>query len=186
MPILAEEPCLYPESLLDDREGELDDGERNWWLVYTKARQEKALARQLLLREIPYYLPLVPKDNLIRGRRVRSHLPLFTGYMFLFADETERTQSLTTNRISQIHMVTDPLQLLYDLQQIHRLIAADALLTLERKLAPGQVVRVRTGPFKGTTGVLVSRRGDTKLLVAVDFLGQGVTVEIDDFQLEAA
>ena len=117
---------------------------------------------------------------------MRSHLPLFTGYMFLFADEIERTQCLKTNRVSQMHVVTDPNQLRYDLQQIQRLIDADALLTLERRLAPGQLVRVRTGPFKGTTGVLVSRRGDTKLLVAVDFLGQGVTVEIDDFQLEAA
>ena len=42
-----------------------------------KSRQEKSLARQLLGMEVPFYLPLIPKTTLIRGRRFTSQIPLF-------------------------------------------------------------------------------------------------------------
>ena len=73
MPILAKEVSVYPSGLLEQP----PDGEdRRWWAVYTKSRQEKAVARQLVEHEVPFYLPLIPKDNIIRNRRVRSHIPL--------------------------------------------------------------------------------------------------------------
>lgn len=189
MPILAEETSLFPDTLLENTDelfgnAALGHCERNWWVVYTKARQEKALARELLIYGIPFYLPLVPKDNVIRGRRVRSRLPLFTGYVFLYADESERGHSLTTNRISYTLRVKDHERLQRDLQQINRLIIADAPLTVERRLMPGQRVRIKNGPFLGIEGTLISRRGRTKLLLSISFLGQGASVEIDDFLLE--
>lgn len=188
MPILAKEPSVYPETLLDDDGDRVLEGtgcgERQWWLVYTKVKQEKALARQLLTYEVPFYLPLVTRDHLYRGRRIRSHLPLFAGYLFLYADEYERGISLSTNRIAHSLSVADPDGLRHDLQQVNRLIESNAPLTVERRLVPGQSVRIRTGPFAGITGTLTSRRADTKLLVAIEFIGQGVSVEINDFQIE--
>ena len=59
MPILGEESSLYPETLLDEPVGE--PLPRLWWVLYTRARQEKALARDLLAYQIPFYLPLVKK-----------------------------------------------------------------------------------------------------------------------------
>lgn len=188
MPILAKEPSVYPETLLeDDGESALEGtgcGERQWWLLYTRVKQEKALARQLLNYQIPFYLPLVVRHHVYRGRKVRSHLPLFSGYLFLYADDYERGISLSTNRIAHSLPVADPNRLRYDLQQVNRLIESDAPLTIERRLVPGQRVRIRTGPFAGITGTLTSRRADTKLLVAIDFIGQGVSIEINDFQVE--
>jgi len=43
---------------------------------------------------------------------------------------------------------------------------------------------VKAGPFAGLEGTVVVRRGETRLLVAVNFLQQGASVEIDDFVLE--
>jgi transcription antitermination factor NusG len=183
MPILAAETSLFPESLLDQIE---EKSTRDWWVLYTKARQEKALARQLAGFEIPFYLPLVPKENYIRGYRVLSYLPLFSGYVFLYANDMERVRSLTTNRISYMLYVSDPWQMWHDLRQISQLIASDAPLTVERRLQPGQRVRVRNGPLAGMEGTLVTRRGRSKLLVSINFLRQGASVEINDFQLEPA
>lgn len=182
MPILSEEPSLYPETLLQDVTGV--PSARRWWVLYTKARQEKALSRDLLGYEIPFYLPLVRKQSVNRGRRKTSHIPLFPGYLFMFGSEQERIRGLTTNRISRILTIDDPTRLLYDLNQLHQLIAADAPLTVESRLIPGNRVRVRHGPFAGIEGTVVTRRGQTRLLVSVDFLQQGASVEIDDFLLE--
>jgi len=182
VPIIAAETNVFPDDLLDRP---LDDSpDRCWWAVYTKARQEKALARDLLKHEVPFYLPLVPKDNLIRGRRVRSIIPLFSGYVFVFGCQQERTRVLMTNRVSRILPVPDQEGLLSDLGQVWTLIEADAPLTIERRLKPGQRVRVKSGAMKGVEGKVVSRRASCRLLVAVHFLQQGVSVEIDDYMLE--
>ena len=182
MPILNEEPNVYPETLLEAVTWAPSD--RRWWVLYTKARQEKALSRELLGHRIPFYLPLVKKTSVRRGRKTTSHVPLFSGYLFLYGTEQERIVSLTTNRISRILTVDDPERLVYDLRQLRRLIASNAPLTVESRLLPGDHVRVRQGPLMGLEGTVLTRRGTTRLLVSVDFLQQGASVEIDDFLLE--
>ena len=182
MPILDAEDTQHPKNLLLDFNEQPED--RRWWAVYTKARQEKALARQLVQMDVPFYLPLIPKENLIRGRRVKSHIPLFTGYIFVCGSEDERVQSLTTNRISTILPVEDQIQLLQDLRQIATLIDANAPLTVEKRLMAGDPVRIKNGPMMGLEGLVISRRGKARLLVSVKMLQQGVSVEIDDFLLE--
>lgn len=193
MPILEQETSVYPDHLLVEPpylsggpvSADEDDGsERRWWAVYTKSRQEKALARHLVGHDIPFYLPLIPKDNIIRSKRVRSHIPLFSGYMFLFGNEQERVTTLTTNRISAIIPVPDQSRLLHDLANVQALIERDAPLAIERRLDAGDMVRIRTGSLAGLEGVVVKRHGKTRLLVAVTYLQQGVSVEIDDCALE--
>ena len=182
MPILKAETAVFPANLLESDLNQ--DSDRKWWVVYTKARQEKAFVRQLHGFEVPFYLPLIPKDNVIRGKKVQSHIPLFGGYCFMFGNEEERVKSLTTNRVSSILEVDDQQLLLHDLQQISQLIDADAPLTIESRLSPGDRVRIRNGPMEGLEGTVVTRRGKTRLLVAVNMLQQGVSIEIDDYVLE--
>ena len=182
MPILKEEPSLYPETLLDAAPEDVAD--RQWLAVYTKARQEKSLARELLKYRIPFYLPLVKKTNVSRGRKRASLAPLFGGYVFLFGSEEERGRALTTNRISRILTVEDAGQLVFDLRQLRQLIVAGEPLTIESRMGPGQQVRVRQGPFAGLEGQVLKRRGQARLLVSINFLQQGASVEIEDFMLD--
>jgi transcription antitermination factor NusG len=182
MPILKEERNILPDDLL---ERESDGDGRQWWAVYTKARQEKALARDLVERSVPFYLPLVERTTLIRGKRVASLSPLFSGYVFLLANDDERVQTLRTNRTSQLVEVPDQQRLRHDLRQVQRLIAAKAVVTLEKRMSPGQRVRVKNGSFLGIEGVVEARRGGCRLIVEVKFLQQGVSVEIDELQVEA-
>ena len=182
MPILGEETSLFPDTLLDGANGQPSD--RRWWVIYTKARQEKALARDLLGHEIPFYLPLVKKTSVNRAYGIASRIPLFAGYVFMYGTEDERVRSLTTNRVSRILTVHDPERLRSDLRQLHRMIAEDAPLRVERRLAPGSRVRVRRGPLEGLEAMVVTRRGRTLLVVAVDFLQQGASMEVNDCMLE--
>jgi transcriptional antiterminator RfaH len=167
-----------PESLVQS--------DRRWSFLYTKARQEKALARDLAAMQIQHYLPLVGKDNVIRGRKVRSQIPLFSGYVFLYSNDVERVRALTTNRVAHSVEIDDQPRIRKELLQIYRLIEADAPLTVERRLVSGQKVRIKSGPFKDIEGTLVSVRDVRKLLVSIHYLGQGVTLEIGGYQLEPA
>jgi len=183
VPILSQEPSLFPETLLED-EAIWELTGRRWWALYTRARQEKAISRALLARQVPFYLPLVKKTSNIRGRHVTSHIPLFPGYVFLYGSNEERVFSLTTNRISRILAIENADTFWHDLQQVHQLISSNAPLTVESRLMSGNRVRVTSGPLTGIEGTVLTRRGANRLLVSVDFLQQGASVEIDDFSLE--
>jgi transcriptional antiterminator RfaH len=182
MPILAPEPSLFPETLLD--EPVPDQAERHWWAVYTRARQEKSLARQLRAMAVPHYLPLVPKVSLIGGRRVKSLLPLFSSYLFMYATDQERIEALATQRVAHLFRAPEDQALVRDLRNVRMLIASGAPLTVESRLEAGQRVRVKSGALLGLEGTILARRGEDRLLVAVEFLQQGVSVLIGDYQVE--
>jgi transcriptional antiterminator RfaH len=185
VPILPAEPDIYPEDLLD--EGETPDGAPSqWWAMYTMARQEKELMRRLRDLRVPFCCPLVKRRTRSPSGRVRvSHVPLFSSYVFVCGDEQQRYRALTTNCVSRCLEVPDALCLVRDLRQIRQLIATDAPLTPEARLTPGRRVRVRAGSMTGLEGTVVKRRGKDWLVVAVEFLQQGASVLLEDFQVEA-
>ena len=181
MPILGAETTLYPKTLLDATG--LTASDRQWMVVYTKARQEKALARDLLRREIPFYLPVVKRTCLYRGRRRARYLPLFSGYVFvrfrggtdIQPDHQSRFAGAAGSGLGAIGART---------AEPAATDRRERPLTVESRLATGRRVRVRQGPFAGIEGTVLVRRGETRLLVSINFLQQGASVEIDDFQLE--
>lgn len=184
MPILERETEIYPGDLLDDGGRDLPS-ERQWWAVYTLSRREKELMRRLLAAEVPFYCPLVARPSRSPSGRVRtSHVPLFSNYVFVFADAAERQETLKTNCVSRCLEVTDGPALARDLGQIRRLIGSGLRLCVEETLVPGMRVRVRSGLLQGQEGTVLRRQGETRLLVAVDFLQQGASVSLNDFDVE--
>ena len=181
MPILPPEPDCYPDDLLNI-EGLTD---LSSWLVYTKSRQEKKLMRELRRIGIYHYGPMVGHRRRAPSGRVRTtYAPLFSNYVFLFGDEQARYQTVCTGAITKMTSVVETEQLVHDLIQIRGLIIAGAPVTVESRLQPGQKVRVKTGAFAGYDGVVIQRHQETRLLVAVRFMEQGVSVKLDDCQLE--
>ncbi|MEQ8848781.1 transcription termination/antitermination NusG family protein [Botrimarina sp.] len=176
---------LYPAGLLDDgvAAGPVDDGAL-WWMVYTKSRQEKRLSQQLREMGVPHYLPVHTREAATRGRVRVVEEPLFAGYLFLCCDDDQRREALSTNRISSTTPVAEAGRLRYELAQVARSIAAGASLTLESKLEPGDWVRVRSGLYAGLEGMVLRRHSRTNLLLSVNFLKQGASLELPDCFLE--
>jgi transcriptional antiterminator RfaH len=160
--------------------------ERKWWIFYTKSRQEKALANYLRTRRIPHYLPLYKKQIISRGRRLTSIVPLFSNYLFQFGDQAERITALESNRIARTIDVSPARQdeLWNDLTRLERLIRSNVPLTIESQIRAGERVRIKSGRLAGLEGTVVSRRGGSRLLVTVNYLQQGASIEIEDFALE--
>jgi transcriptional antiterminator RfaH len=179
MPILAAQPDLHPETLFD-----ADAAGRGWWVAQTKPRQEKRLARELRDAELAYYLPCQLRRNRVRGRIVMSQIPLFSGYLFLPGDGAERNRLLATGRIVRLLNVTDPDRLVADLKQV-RFLTGLGLPLEPLDLRPGHAVRIRRGPMSGLSGRVLRGAGKCRFVVAVEFLGQGVAVELEEDDLAA-
>lgn len=181
MPILPAEPDCLPDDLLDLS----DAAEREWWLLYVRSRQEKMLMRQLRTLGIPHYGPQVPQRKRSPNGRFRtSHVPLFAGYVFLQGDNEARYHAVCTGCILKADPIPDTETLVRDLRQIRDLIGLGVPLTIESRLEPGQPVRIRSGAFTGYEGTILRREQETRLLVAVRFMEQGVSVKLEDCQLE--
>lgn len=169
-----------------------------WWVAHTKSRNEKALAKDLIHKDISYFLPMSWKVRRQRGRTIRSLLPLFSGYLFFCGQENQRIEVLRTNRVANLLMVKDQQRLLDELSQIEQALRTGATLTPHKYIKAGQYCRVIGGPLadlhgivvgvpkrkKGRLGGLVKTRGTTRLLLQIDMLGQATSVEIDVDMIE--
>jgi transcription antitermination factor NusG len=190
MPILPKQRDLYPDGLLDGGEDDpaakayAGDG-ATWLAFYTLARREKDLMRKLEVAGVPFYAPLVRRRLHTAGGRVRqSYVPLFPGYVFAPVTDEQRREALGTNTVARWISVADERMLVHDLRAIKRLIDSERPLTPEARLEPGQEVRVKSGPLRGLEGQVIKRRGSQRLVVAVRLLNQGVSMELEDIDLE--
>jgi transcriptional antiterminator RfaH len=185
MPLLPPEPFVFPDTLLRTSPPE-GDGPARWWVLHTRPRVEKALARKFLGRGTSFFLPLYQRQWRNKGRLHRSHLPLFAGYLFLLGDDQARTHALETNLVARVLTVPDQRRLHADLARVYELIVAEAPLTPEDRLLPGTPVAITRGPLAGLTGTILRRGKQLRFFVEVEMLQRGVSVEIESWMIEPA
>jgi transcription antitermination factor NusG len=183
MPILPAEPDIHPQNLWEA--AELGDLTGRWWCLHAKPRQEKAVARTLRIRNIAYYLPQAVKiDRTPQGRKIRSVIPLFTGYLFLLGDEYARVEALRTDRLANVLEVHDQGMLVRELRQIHQVLSSGLVVLPEPTMPVGSRVRIKSGPLMGVVGTVIRRHQRDHFVAVVQFLGRGATVELQDWQVE--
>lgn len=182
MPLLAVEPCIQPENLLDTQADVAQLG--MWWALHTRPRAEKTLARRFVDRGARFYLPLHQRTWLKRGRRFSSYLPLFPGYLFMHGDLEDRRSALETNLVAHVIPVEDQEQLRRDLVQLHSLLTSGAPVTPEDRLEPGDPVEVIKGPLTGLEGKVIRRGKNLKFVIEVQLLRRAVSAEVESWMLQ--
>ncbi len=171
-------PIIWPpESSITNFEGK-------WWVAHTKSRNEKALAHDMINRDIKYFLPMSWNVRRKSRRTIKSLLPLFSGYIFFCGDEVQRIEILKTNRIANLIEVADQQKFIDDLVQIERVLRTGETLIPHKYLKKGQKCRIIAGPLLGIQGIIVTIKGHTRLVLQVDILGQAASVEIEIDMIE--
>ena len=155
-----------------------------WFVLHTKSRNEKALAWDLVSKEINYFLPMCWKTTHTKGRKFKSLMPLFTCYMFFNGNENQRIEVLRTNRVANIIEVRDQQQLIKELSEFEQALQAGADLKPDKYIKAGQLCQVIAGPLRGLKGVAQNTTAGTRLMLNIDILGQAASVEIDSDIIE--
>ncbi|HON90481.1 MAG TPA: transcription termination/antitermination NusG family protein [Sedimentisphaerales bacterium] len=158
--------------------------EGRWWVAHTKSRNEKALAHDLMARNVSYFLPMTWKVRRQSHRTIKSLLPLFTGYVFFCSDENGRIELLKTNRVASLIEVNNQAGLIDELVRFERALRAGVPLIPHKYLNKGQWCRVIAGPLLGLEGIVIQTKSDTRLVLQIDLLGQAASVEIDVDMIE--
>lgn len=182
MPRLQLETFVQPDDLLLEPGRELK-ASSHWWVMHTRPRGEKSLARRLCELEMNFFLPLYQHRNLKRGRVQTSYLPLFPGYLFVSGTEEDRILTLKTNLVVQCLHVADQVQLHQDLHNVYRLMNSGDALSPESQLEPGKFVEILHGPLQGMEGRVIRRQNKVRFLVEVRLLQRGVSVEMESWML---
>ncbi len=171
-------PITWPE------EKSIRDFSGLWWVAHTKSRNEKALAQDLICKDISYFLPMSWKVRRRRSRTTRSLLPLFSGYLFFCGEENQRIELLRTNRVANLIEVKNQQRLVEELLQIEQALRAGAPLVPHKYLKAGQHCQVIAGPLADLQGIIVKTKNATRLVLRIDMLGQAASVEIDTDMIE--
>lgn len=186
MTLLSTEPGIDDFYALSPEEAIPDQVAGSWWVAHTRARNEKALARDLARLQITFYLPLQRRATRSRrsGRLQVSTVPVFSGYLFFNATESQRYRVMATNRVANTLFVPDQRQLVTQIRHVHRMLLSDTAIEHFKGVRVGQWVRVIAGPLEGVEGRVIRKLGRARLMVTVDILGQSVTAEVDAELLE--
>jgi transcriptional antiterminator RfaH len=181
MPILPLEKTIFPDGLLEPAYCETNRAD--WWVLHTKPRTEKTLARKLLSHSVPFFLPVYSKRGRQRSRTTVSHLPLFPSYLFITGDDSARRVALETNYVVRTIPVVERDRLVDDLSRVYRLMVSGVPMAPEDRLQPGQWVQITSGPLQGMEGKLIRRGTRDQLIVEVNFLQRGAAVEVEGWAI---
>jgi len=171
-------PAIFTAS----RSGEATD----WLVLHVRSRQEKVVRDALSARGVACWLPLVATARYYGKQKVIRELPLFPGYLFMRGQRSDTFAADRNNRLVQVLDVPDPDRLVEELRSLDLAIRAGADLTPADYLARGERAWVRSGPFKGVTGVVERRGRPGRLMLQVEMLSRAVSIEIDVGLLERA
>jgi transcriptional antiterminator RfaH len=171
---LCDNPTMLPDGIAS-----VADLQGRWWVAHTRARAEKALARDLQGRGIGYFLPMRLFATYSGDRKRQVLKPIFTSYLFLCGNDQDRYVAMTTNHICQTLEVRDQETLVGELAAIDKALRGQADLVPCALPAAGTRCRVRAGPFAGIDGIVVQHLKGTRLILEVGILGQGASLEID-------
>jgi len=165
---------------------EFNNLNRYWYAVYTIVRHEKAVDTALREKEVETFLPLREVISQWKDRKRRVQFPLFPGYMFVHANIEDRLSILKTPGIVRLLGASGkPLPVPDEqVEAIRKLLESKLPFDPYPYFRKGKKVIVINGPLQGVTGIILERRGLSRLILSVDLIKRAVSVEIDNENVE--
>ena len=152
-----------------------------WYLVYTKPRQEKFALENLQRQGYQCYLPTLPSEKLCQGLLTIVDEPLFPRYLFIRLGQGYAARSWapirSTKGVSRlVTFGTDPVRVDDDLIELLR-IQEDSVQP-KRMFRSGDRVRVTEAPFAGIEGIYHMADGERRVMVMIEMLSKPVVVRV--------
>src|ERR1700675_280640 len=158
----------------------------NWFAAYTNSHHEKRVASHFGERQIESFLPLYLALHRWKNRcEVDLDLPLFPNYVFVHIDPRHRIRVLEVRGVLSLVGFGRTLAPLSDFEiEALRSCIGQRNIELHPYLVVGERVRIKAGPMTGMEGVLVRKKSNFRVVLALDVIMQCVAVEVDADDLE--
>jgi len=152
-----------------------------WYAVYTRFQHEKSAAALLQKKNFEVFLPVYRAVHQWYDRNQLVTLPLFPCYLFLRASVDRKIEVLRTGGVrwfvenaKRACEVSEA-----EIDALRKVCSAGIGVSPHPFLRQGDQVRVRTGPLAGTEGFFVRTKNQYRVVISVELLRKGVSVEVD-------
>lgn len=157
-----------------------------WYAIYTKFQHEKSAAALLQKKNFEVFLPVYRALHHWCDRNQAVILPLFPCYLFLRTSAERKLEVLRTGGVrwfvenaKRACEVSDE-----EIDTLRKVCSVGVGVLPHPFLKQGDHVRVRTGPLAGTEGIFVRTKNQCRVVISVELLRKGVSVEVDTGDIE--
>jgi transcriptional antiterminator NusG len=153
-----------------------------WFAIWTRSRHEQVVREQLARKSYDVFLPTLTKWSRWKDRKKKIDWPLFPGYCFVRFNPADPLPILKcTGVVSIVSSEGKPAAIPErELDSIRVLVGSALQFDPCPLLHEGMMVEVIHGPLKTVVGRLVRKDAlRARLVLAVDLIGQAVSVEVD-------
>jgi len=160
-----------------------------WYVLHTKSRFENVVNDGLINKSMEAFLPKVQVRSKRRDRKAMITVPLFPGYLFVKTDLSPHNHLeivKTTGAVRLIGTKNGPVPVSQTaIESLKIIVEGNNQVSTGYRLKNGDRVIVVSGPFAGVSGIFVRYRGQERVVVNIEALGQYASVEVhkDDVEI---
>jgi transcription termination factor NusG len=156
-----------------------------WYACHTRPRREKKFAALMAAEGLEHYLPLIASVRRYPSGTKRFTKPLFPGYVFARVPASSKARIYQQELIARAIPVDDEARFLGQLEDVRRIVASGAELSVVPLLTRGRSVRVVGGPLHGLSGLVDDSSDPLGIVISVDVLRQGLLLRVPAESLRA-
>jgi transcriptional antiterminator NusG len=155
--------------------------ESNWFAIWTRSRHEQVVREQIERKHLDAFLPTITRWSRWKDRKKKIDWPLFPGYCFARFNPDETLAVLKcTGVVNIVSFEGKPAAIPeHEITSIRRLLESELQFDPCPMIREGMMVEVTHGVLKGIIGRLIRKGAHARLVLSVDLIGQGVSVEVD-------
>ena len=161
----------------------------HWYALQTRVHRERVVEQRLQERGVPTFLPTITEVRRWSDRKKKIEFPLFASYLFVKLSPTkvDRLRVLCVDGVFRFVGTRGEATPIPEeqIEAVRVLIGGQLTWSHHPFLKIGQRVRIRSGALQGIEGVLLSRSGETTLVISVDAIQRSMAVRIDGYDVEA-
>ena len=159
-----------------------------WYALHTKSRFENVVIDGLVKKAVDVFLPKITVKSRRRDRHKMIRVPLFPGYVFVRTnlDPYRHVEILKTHgAVRLIGSSRGPVPIAdATIDSLKIMVSTDEEIITGTRFKKGDRVMVISGPFAGVIGIFSSYRGDGRVIVNIEALGQFAAVNVNAEDVE--
>lgn len=155
-----------------------------WFAVHTSAQREKKVAEYLLHAGVEQFLPVYESRRRWKDRVVTIETPLFTGYVFVRIPLLEKLRVLKAPGVARFVTQNGKPAVIPedDISRVKSGMVKGAIP--HPYLTVGRRVAVTRGPLTGTSGILVRKKNNLRLVVCIDSIARAMAIEVSETDVQ--
>jgi transcription elongation factor/antiterminator RfaH len=159
-----------------------------WYVLHTRSRFENVVYEGLQKKSFESFLPKIKVKSRRRDRKLMIQVPLFPGYLFVRSNLNPPEHLEILKTVGVVRLVgnkSGPLSVFDEtIDSLKIMVSGGQEILTGTRFKKGDKIMVVQGPFAGVTGYFLRYRGQGRVVVNIEALGQFAAVNVNEEDVE--